>query len=142
MRASRRERLRLTRGAPRHSLRGPARTPGRTLEFFSPTWWEQMGRAPSASKVPKPKAPRTPQPKVDPVLPPVTDGDAADPDKDTLDRCAVYYAKCVAAGGERLPGHARGYSRCASCLGYCTSNGFWPQAIYTWNGVRLPCPGL
>lgn len=69
-------------------------------------------------------------------------GETNKPDQSTLDRCAEYYDKCVDAGGERLPGHASGYSRCASCLRYCTSNGFWPEAIYNWNQVRLPCPGI
>jgi hypothetical protein len=63
-------------------------------------------------------------------------------DKATKDRCVDYYEKCVDVGGERLPGRIEGESRCASCLEYCTSHGFWPQALYTWNGVRLPCPGL
>ncbi len=69
-------------------------------------------------------------------------GETGNPDEDPQDRCAGYYAKCVEAGGSNLPGHAIGYSRCASCLAYCTSNGFWPEALYTWNGARLPCPGI
>ncbi len=63
-------------------------------------------------------------------------------DKATKERCVGYYETCVDAGGESLPGRLKGESRCASCLEYCTSNGFWPQALYTWNGVRLPCPGI
>lgn len=93
---------------------------------------EQLAASPKTPRAPKPKAPTAP--KSDPILPPI-------PDEDTKERCATYYARCVKAGGQNLPGHALGYSRCASCLGYCTANGYWPEAIYTWNGVRLPCPG-
>jgi hypothetical protein len=61
---------------------------------------------------------------------------------DPHDRCTEHYAKCVAEGGEKLSGHVAGYTRCGSCLAYCSAQGFWPEAIYTWNGARLPCPGL
>lgn len=95
---------------------------------------EQLGTAP------KPPGPG-------PVFPPgtgkvsVTD-ETEEPDQDSKGNCAEYYERCVAEGGERLLGHASGYTRCGSCLRYCASNGFWPEAIYTWNGVRLPCPGI
>ena len=103
---------------------------------------EQMEPSAKAARTPKPKKPSSPKPSPEPVLPPPI-GDAPDnPDEDTQDRCSAYYARCVEAGGLNLAGHASGYSRCGSCLGYCTANGFWPEAIYTWNGVRLPCPGI
>jgi hypothetical protein len=89
--------------------------------------------------------PKLPDPG--PVLPPgavdlLTPDVTVTPDKDTTDYCTEAYNKCVAAGGGSLPGRLSGYSRCVSCMEYCTQNGFWPQALYTWNGVRLPCPGL
>jgi hypothetical protein len=68
--------------------------------------------------------------------------ESREPEQDTKDRCEDYYVRCVEAGGGNMNGHAAGYSRCASCMAYCTSNGFWPEAIYTWNGVRLSCPGI
>jgi hypothetical protein len=98
---------------------------------------EQLGTAPKASGPPDPG----------PVMPPGTGkvpitNEIRATDKGTKDRCADYYDKCVDAGGESLPGRTKGETRCGSCLEYCTSNGFWPQALYTWNGVRLPCPGI
>jgi hypothetical protein len=48
----------------------------------------------------------------------------------------------VAAGGQSQPGRVKKESLCGSCLQYCTSKGFWPEAIYTWNGVRRPCLGI
>jgi hypothetical protein len=60
---------------------------------------------------------------------------------DTKKRCADYYARCVDAGGERLPGRHKGIGLCGSCLEYCTTNGFWPAAIYTWKGERRPFLG-
>jgi hypothetical protein len=98
---------------------------------------EQLRGTPEGSSAPKPPEPKPLAPG--PVLPPVTQGTA--PEDETKKRCSEYYDKCIQAGGGSLPGHARGYSRCASCLGYCTANGFWPEAIYTWNGARLSCPG-
>lgn len=103
----------------------------------------QMGSAPKASRSTEPRAPRTPEPRVDPVLPPPDTGQAAgSQDDDVKERCASYYARCVAAGGQNLPGRFKKESLCGSCLQYCTSNGFWPEAIYTWNGVRRPCLGV
>lgn len=101
---------------------------------------EQLLVSPKAPRTPKPKEPSSPKPE--PIPPPISGEGTAEPDEDTKDRCASYYTKCVNAGGQNLPGHAFGYSRCGSCHGYCTAHGYWPQAIYTWNGVRLPCPGL
>jgi hypothetical protein len=100
----------------------------------------QLAATAKASKIRKPKEPSTPKPPVDPVLPPVTSEDSEEPD-DTKKRCADYYARCVDAGGERKPGRHKGIGLCGSCLEYCTTNGFWPAAIYTWNGERKPCPG-
>lgn len=74
-------------------------------------------------------------------MPPGADQVPPEPDEETKERCAAYYAKCVAAGGQNLPGRHKGESLCGSCLAYCTSNGFWPEAIYTWNGVRRVCLG-
>lgn len=102
---------------------------------------KQLGSATSASKASKPKASRPREPTVDPVLPPSPSGDEQDPDSDTKERCVAYYARCVEAGGQNLPGRHKKESLCGSCLAYCTSNGFWPAAIYTWDGVRRPCLG-
>jgi len=96
---------------------------------------EQLG-----ATMPRPQAPRPPGP----VLPPGT-GKApvtGEPSQEVVDRCTEYYNRCVDAGGERLRGHLKGYTRCSSCLDKCTADGFWPEAIYTWNDVRLPCPGI
>jgi hypothetical protein len=106
---------------------------------------EQLGTTHKVPRVPRPKEPKPPGPG---PVPPLGTGkepvksETSESDQDTKDRCAAHYAKCVEAGGQSLPGHASGYSRCASCLRYCASNGFWPEAIYTWNQVRLPCPGI
>jgi hypothetical protein len=102
---------------------------------------EQMEASSKAVRTPKPSKPNSPKPGPEPVLPP-TGSQPGELDEDTKDRCSAHYAQCVEAGGLDLPGHVFGSSRCASCLGYCTSNGFWPEAIYTWKGVRLPCPGI
>jgi hypothetical protein len=106
---------------------------------------EQLGTTPKAPRVPRPKEPKPPGPGPVPPLgtgkEPVTNEIRAT-DKDTKDRCVDYYEKCVEAGGEHLPGRVKKESRCGSCLQYCTSHGFWPEAIYTWNRVRLPCPGI
>jgi hypothetical protein len=100
---------------------------------------------PKAPRAPRPKEPKPPGPGPVPPLDtgkePVT-SETSESDKDKKKRCAEHYTKCVEAGGESLPGHSSGYTRCGSCLDYCTSNGFWPEAIYTWKQVRLPCPGL
>ncbi len=106
---------------------------------------EQLGMAPKVPRMPKPKEPKPPGPG---PVPPLDTGNAPvtsethGSGKETKDRCTDYYVKCVEAGGESLPGHHKGETCCASCLHYCTSHGFWPEALYTWNGVRLPCPGL
>ena len=55
--------------------------------------------------------------------------------------CIDHFVACDAAGGNALPGRVSGQGRCTSCLDYCTSNGIWPAAIYSWTGQRLPCPG-
>lgn len=86
-----------------------------------------------------PKTPNAPAPV--PVLPPEA-LKPDEPDEDTKERCAAHYAKCIEQGGGRLPGRTKNYTRCVDCLDYCTSYGFWPEALYTWNKVRLPCPGL
>lgn len=136
-------------GGPRHLRQsvGPGPGPGcaSTLDCAckngSEAACEQLGTTPRG---PRPNEPKPPG--VGPI-PPLGTGKepaAREPrelDRDTRDRCAEHYTKCVAAGGESLPGHASGYTRCGSCMDYCTSNGFWPEAIYTWNQVRLPCPG-
>jgi hypothetical protein len=103
----------------------------------------QLGRS-KATRPPRPEQPKPPGPG--PVPPLVKSEEPATnkihaSEKDIKDRCTDYYDKCVAAGGESLPGHASGYTRCGSCLDYCTTHGFWPEALYTWNGVRLSCPG-
>ena len=98
---------------------------------------EQLART-----APKPKSQppvRAPVPGTDKTLEQQKKREADDAPKD---RCADYYARCVAEGGEKLPGHVAGYTRCGSCLAYCVAQGFWPEAIYTWSGARLPCPGL
>ncbi len=84
-----------------------------------------------------PKTPNVPGP----VLPP----DALNPgesDEDPRERCSAHYVKCVEQGGGHLPGRTKNYSRCVDCMDYCIAHGFWPEALYTWNKVRLPCPGL
>lgn len=103
---------------------------------------EQLGVTP---RVPEPKTPKPPE--FGPVLPPGTGkspatSETSAPSQDTKELCSDYYNKCVEAGGERLPGRTKKESRCGSCMNYCTSNGFWPEALYDWNGVRLPCPGI
>lgn len=97
---------------------------------------ELLGKA---SRKPKP-------PNPGPVVPPgAQEGpvkeEPHEKDKGREDSCEEHYARCVAEGGGALSGHAAGYTRCGSCMAYCTAQGFWPEAIYTWNGVRLPCPG-
>jgi hypothetical protein len=64
-------------------------------------------------------------------VPPSTSEDTGTSDDDTKRRCADYYARCVDAGGERMPGRHKGMGLCGSCMKYCTTNGFWPAAIYT-----------
>lgn len=86
-----------------------------------------------------PKTPNAPAPV--PVLPPGA-LKSSGTDKGTKEQCVDHYAKCVELGGEHLPGRIKNETRCGSCLEYCTSHGFWPEALYSWNGVRLPCPGL
>ncbi len=100
---------------------------------------EQLATVAKASR--KPKVPQAPKSRPDPIPLPDADQVPSEPDADTKDRCAGYYAKCVAAGGQNLPGRHKSESLCGSCLAYCTSNGFWPEAIYTWNGVRRVCLG-
>jgi hypothetical protein len=103
---------------------------------------EQLGTTPKVPRTPTPKEPKPPGPGLYPPLGTGKDtNEIRATDKDTKDRCVDYYEKCVDAGGASLPGRFTGESRCASCLEYCTSYGFWPEALYTWNGVRLPCPG-
>lgn len=102
---------------------------------------EQLGSSPGSSRAPAPKTPSTPEPIVEPFLPPVAGQGDGEPDEDTKERCAAYYNRCVEAGGQTLPGRHKDESLCGSCMAYCTSNGFWPAAIYTWNGVRRRCLG-
>nr|WP_254627641.1 RHS repeat-associated core domain-containing protein [Myxococcus sp. CA040A] len=66
---------------------------------------------------------------------------AAAKDCEDKNRCAEHYTRCQAKGGGVMGGRVDGESRCGSCLNYCTSNGFWPAAVYSWNGRRMPCPG-
>lgn len=140
-------------GGQQHVLRqavGPGPGPGcaSTLDCAckngSAAACEQRGTAPKAPRTPKPKEPKPPGPGAYPPpgtgQEPVTNEVRAT-DKGTKDRCTDYYEKCVDAGGQKLPGRFIGESRCASCLEYCTSHGFWPEALYTWNGLRLACPG-
>lgn len=143
-------------GGQQHVLRqavGPGPGPGcaSTLDCAckngSAAACEQLGTAATAPKTPRPNEPKPPGPGPG-AYPPL--GTGKDPvtnevratDNDTKDLCTDYYEKCVAAGGEFLPGRTKKQTRCGSCLEYCTGNGFWPAAIYTWNQVRLPCPGL
>lgn len=103
---------------------------------------EQLGtpKVPRVPEKPKPPGPG-PVPPLGAGKEPVTN-EIRTTDKDTKDRCVDYYERCVEAGGEFLPGRTKSESRCSSCLDYCTSYGFWPQALYRWDGVRLPCPGM
>jgi hypothetical protein len=107
----------------------------------SETACEQLGTAP---KVPKPRSPKPSEPR---PVPPLGTGkkpaqdEPPELDEDTKDRCADYYEKCVQAGGDGQAGRVYDQSICGTCMAYCQSNGFWPAAIYTWKGVRVPCPG-
>src|SRR5205814_5894128 len=99
----------------------------------NPGEYERCGALPPDPK-PEPKQPPAP-----PINAPVG-WPSEDPPKDTKDRCSLAYEKCIELGGGSRPGRVAGQSRCSSCLDYCLANGFWPQAIYSWNGQRLPCP--
>jgi hypothetical protein len=99
----------------------------------NPGQYERCGATPPQRR----PAPKKPAPVDPPPRPPPPPDDPPGPDKD---RCGESYDRCVAAGGESLPGRVHGETRCGSCLNYCTANGFWPLAIYTWSGRRLPCP--
>jgi hypothetical protein len=94
---------------------------------------------PKKPKPPKPQGPG-PVPPIDTEQEPTKD-ESHDADEDTKKRCIDYYERCVDAGGDSQPGRVYDQSICGTCMDYCVSNGFWPEAIYTWNGVRVPCPG-
>jgi len=55
------------------------------------------------------------------------------------ERCINEYEACVTSGKARLPGRVHGETLCGSCMAYCTAYGFWPDAIYTWKGDKIPC---
>ncbi|REG37585.1 hypothetical protein ATI61_101571 [Archangium gephyra] len=69
-------------------------------------------------------------------------GESGAPEQDTKDRCEDYYNRCVEAGGDTKPGRVYDQSICGTCMAYCKVHGFWPEAIYNWNQVRIPCPGI
>jgi hypothetical protein len=141
-------------GGQQHVLRqtvGPGPGPGcaSTLDCAckngSAAACEQLGTAPKAPRTPKPKEPKPPEPGAYPPL--VTDtkpvtNEVRATDKDTKDRCTDYYEKCVDSGGDSMPGRVYDQSICGTCLAYCKTHGFWPEAIYKWNQVRVPCPGI
>lgn len=133
-----------------HQSMGPGPGPGcvSTLDCAckngSAAACEQLGVAPKAPRAPKPQEPKPPGPGPVPPLGTGKEPDVSEalaPDKATKDRCTDYYVRCVDAGGESLPGRYKSETRCSACMHYCTTHGFWPEALYSWNGVRLPCPG-
>lgn len=121
---------------------GPGPGPGcaSTLDCACKNGSQEACAQLGTSKTPQTPQPQVPAPTLEPFLPPGA-GQGGDPDE-AKERCAAHYNKCVEAGGLKLPGRHKSESLCGSCLAYCTSNGFWPEAIYTWNGVRRPCLGV
>lgn len=52
------------------------------------------------------------------------------------DICEPHYAKCIRAGGDRIPGRKAGETQCQACFDACMRHGYWPlRANYK------SCPG-
>ena len=52
------------------------------------------------------------------------------------DICGPYYAKCIRAGGDLIPGRKSGETQCQACFDACMRHGYWPL-----RANHKPCPG-
>ena len=124
-------------GSPRHFRQsvGPGPGPGcvGTVDCAC-----KNGSAAACEQLETVSRPRPPNP----LPPPGATEEARKKESERVrETCTDDYVRCVDAGGEHLEGRVNGESRCDSCRAYCMAHGFWPLAIYSWNGKPLECPG-